>query len=73
MAYLGVTRRKITRDALATLFWPEADQKTGRADLRRTLYNLKKMVGDTLLAVSTDFIGIRPEASHGSMSPFLKR
>jgi DNA-binding SARP family transcriptional activator/pimeloyl-ACP methyl ester carboxylesterase len=62
LAYLGVTRRKVTRDALATLFWPEADQKTGRADLRRTIYNLKKIVGDALLAVSTDFIGIRSEA-----------
>ena len=60
-AYLAVTQRSYTRDALAALFWPESDQQTSRADLRRTLYNLKKAVGEDVLSVSSDQIGIKPE------------
>ncbi len=37
LAYLAVTRQPQTRDALATLFWPELDQTHARAALRRTL------------------------------------
>lgn len=62
LAYLCVTRRTVTRDALATLFWPEADQKTGRANLRRTIYNLKNIVSNDLLEISTESISIRSES-----------
>ena len=37
LAYLAVTRQAHTRDALATLLWPELDQTRARAALRRTL------------------------------------
>jgi DNA-binding SARP family transcriptional activator len=36
-AYLAVTRRGHTRDALAGLLWPEYNQGRARAALRRTL------------------------------------
>jgi predicted ATPase/DNA-binding SARP family transcriptional activator len=41
-AYLAVTRRGHTRDALAGLLWPEYNQTRARAALRRTLSSLGK-------------------------------
>ena len=41
-AYLAVTRRSHTRDALAGLLWPEYNQGRARAALRRTLSALGK-------------------------------
>ena len=41
-AYLAVTRRGHTRDALAGLLWPEYSQGRARAALRRTLSSLGK-------------------------------
>ena len=41
-AYLAVTRRGHTRDALAGLLWPEYNQGRARAALRRTLSSLGK-------------------------------
>src|SRR5215217_8489492 len=42
VAYLAVTRRRHTRDALAGLLWPEYNQTRARAALRRTLSSLGK-------------------------------
>lgn len=40
LVYLAVSGRPHSRDALATLLWPESDQREGRARLRRTLHRL---------------------------------
>jgi DNA-binding SARP family transcriptional activator len=40
LAYLAVTQRRHTRDALAGLLWPEYGQSRARAALRRTLSSL---------------------------------
>ena len=37
LAYLAVTGRSHSRDSLATLLWPELDQSTARARLRRAM------------------------------------
>jgi predicted ATPase/DNA-binding SARP family transcriptional activator len=37
LAYLALTRESQRREALAALFWPEAETSEGRAALRRTL------------------------------------
>jgi predicted ATPase/DNA-binding SARP family transcriptional activator len=42
VAYLAVTQRGHTRDALAGLLWPEYNQTRARAALRRTLSSLGK-------------------------------
>jgi predicted ATPase/DNA-binding SARP family transcriptional activator len=44
LVYLAVTRQPHRRDALATLFWPEKDQRSARANLRRTLYELTQQL-----------------------------
>lgn len=36
LVYLTFTRQPHTRDALATLLWPEKDQTAARGSLRRT-------------------------------------
>lgn len=42
LAYLALNKSGFSRDSLATLFYPESDQVTGRAALRRTLSSLRK-------------------------------
>ena len=41
LAYLAVTGRSHSRDALATLLWPEYDQSSARAGLRVALAALR--------------------------------
>ncbi|MEZ4735092.1 MAG: BTAD domain-containing putative transcriptional regulator [Caldilineaceae bacterium] len=66
LVYLAVTRQPHSRDALATLFWPEKNQTGARANLRRTLYDLSQLLGqslnDQLLAVEAETVSLRPAA-----------
>jgi ABC-type oligopeptide transport system substrate-binding subunit/DNA-binding SARP family transcriptional activator len=62
LTYLLVTQRTHSRDALATLFWPEHDQSGARAGLRRCLSSLKKAVGAGWLEVDRESIGPNPNA-----------
>ena len=43
--YLAMTAQKVSRETLATLFWPEMDQTNARADLRRILHMLHHTLG----------------------------
>ncbi|HZD56597.1 MAG TPA: AAA family ATPase [Anaerolineales bacterium] len=56
LAYLAVTGETHTRDALATLLWPDLDQSRSRAALRRTLSTLKHAVGEAYLDIEREFI-----------------
>jgi len=49
LAYLAVTRQAHHRDALALLFWPEADQSSALANLRRELSRLKEDLGGEVI------------------------
>jgi len=62
LAYLAVSRQTQSRDALATLLWPESDQSGARANLRRTLYRLNQGAATDLLDVTAESIGIQPQA-----------
>lgn len=62
LAYLAVTKREFSRDALATLFWPEGDQSSARASLRRTLYSLNKTLGEGVLASGQETVGLSSQA-----------
>ena len=48
LAHLAVSDQSHSRDALATLLWPENDQSSARAELRRTLSVLNRALGDCL-------------------------
>lgn len=49
LAYLAETGQSHSRDALATLLWPNSDQSRARAALRRVLSDLNKELGETWL------------------------
>jgi DNA-binding SARP family transcriptional activator len=48
LAYLVVTKGEYSRDDLATLLWPESDQSSARASLRRTLYLINRTIGKVI-------------------------
>jgi DNA-binding SARP family transcriptional activator len=62
LAYLAVTGRCHSRDSIATLLWPELDQSTARARLRRALVALREALGDGWLDADRDTIGLNPDA-----------
>jgi predicted ATPase/DNA-binding SARP family transcriptional activator len=62
LAYLAVTGVVQSRDSLAALLWPDSDQSSARAALRRTLSVLRKAVGADKLDVSRESIGISAAA-----------
>ena len=60
LIYLVVTGQAHSREALATLLWPEYDASQGKANLRRELSVLLRTVGKEALLVSRAEIGINP-------------
>jgi predicted ATPase/DNA-binding SARP family transcriptional activator len=61
--YLAVTRQPHSRDTLATLFWPEQDQREARASLRRTLHRLTSGIGDDVIFTNADTVACAHEAA----------
>lgn len=61
LAYLAVTGVPHTRDTLAALFWPEADQERARGALRFALAHLKAILGDGWLNTTRSQIGLRTQ------------
>ncbi len=62
LAYLVVTRQPHNRDVLAALFWPEQDQSSARANLRRDLSTLRQILGDGVLFTEQALISFNPDA-----------
>jgi hypothetical protein len=58
LAYLAVTATPHTCDALATLFWPKADQERARGALRYTLTQLRSAIGEEWLHTSREQIAL---------------
>ena len=50
-----------SRDSLATLLWPENDQSSARAELRRTLSVLKRTLGDGWLVADRETARLKTE------------
>ena len=61
-AYLAVTRRGHTRDALAGLLWPEYGQGRARAALRRTLSSLGNARGEGWLLADRESVDLAHDA-----------
>jgi DNA-binding SARP family transcriptional activator/pimeloyl-ACP methyl ester carboxylesterase len=60
LAYLVVKKEEHSRDELATLLWPESDQSSARASLRRTLYLINRTLGEGILTTGADTIRLDP-------------
>ena len=60
LTYLVVTGQTHSREALATLLWPEYDTVQGKANLRRELSVLLGTIGKAALVVSRTEIGVNP-------------
>lgn len=60
LLYLAVTQQRHTRDALAAMFWPEADQSRARASLRSALWALNSTVLEEWLLVDQETVALRP-------------
>ncbi len=58
LAYLAVTQRAHSRDALATLLWAEQDAGRARNSLRRALIDLNRAVGKDRLTIEIDRLGL---------------
>lgn len=58
IAYLAVTTETHSRDALATLLWPNYDQRRARAALRRVLVTLNKALTENWLEVDRETISL---------------
>jgi predicted ATPase/DNA-binding SARP family transcriptional activator len=62
IAYLAMTGRSHTREALITLLWPELEPSRGRAGLRRDLSVIRKALDGQWLAVEGETVGTDPAA-----------
>jgi DNA-binding SARP family transcriptional activator len=62
LAYLAVTGTPHSRDALATLLWPERSQSRARAYLRRALSVLNRILGEGPLAIDRKTASLDPGA-----------
>ena len=60
LIYLAVTAVPHTRDSLATLLWPESDQRRARRALRNRLSELKQAVGGSWIDAGRETIGLQP-------------
>ena len=50
LTYVVEARAPVSRDAVATLLWPEADETTARSRLRRLLHRMHQHLGVSIVA-----------------------
>ncbi len=58
LTYLAVTQKAHSRETLAALLWPDHDQQQGRADLSRTLSNLRTALGADYILADRDQVAL---------------
>ncbi len=63
IAYLALTQESHSRDALATLLWPEYSQSKARAALRRTLSTLNRALKGEWLEIERDGVALKRDSN----------
>lgn len=61
LGYLAVTGQPHTRDALAALLWPEAEQGRARANLRTALWTLESALAMACFETDRETVALRRE------------
>lgn len=64
LVYLAVNGQRCRREALAGLFWPDYEQSKAYAYLRRTLWEIKEMLGEGWLEVDRETVGLAGDANY---------
>ncbi len=63
LTYLAVNApTPVTRDAIVDLLWERVEPSQGKGSLRQELRSFKRNLGDALLDVSDNHIGLRADA-----------
>jgi len=62
LAYLAVSGQIHQRDSLAALLWPEYDQSSARAELRRMLSALNRVLGAGWLVADREVAALQADA-----------
>ncbi|PWH15910.1 MAG: hypothetical protein DDG60_04810 [Anaerolineae bacterium] len=62
LIYLAVNGMDYTREALATLLWPDQDTHHVLAYLRRTLWEINQTFGPGWIRAERDLVGLSPDA-----------
>lgn len=65
LAYLAMTGQAHSRDALATLLWPEHGQKAARTNLRQNFAQLRDRLGQAAFVADREQIARNPDAPLG--------
>jgi predicted ATPase len=60
LAFLMVSGEPQSRDTVATFLWPESDQRSARAALRRTLSTLRRALHKDMLDFGREVIALKP-------------
>src|SRR5215208_210610 len=60
LVYLAVERR-VSREVLTTIFWPESDAENARHALRQSLYHLRKALGADWVDARAHELAVRDE------------
>src|SRR6266498_595723 len=62
LTYLAVNGSKQTRDSLSALLWPDYDQSKAFTNLRHTLWEIQKAIGEGWIIADRETIEIDPNA-----------
>ncbi|HEV2900599.1 MAG TPA: alpha/beta fold hydrolase [Pseudaminobacter sp.] len=63
LIFLAEAGGPVARETAATLLWPEADEGTARARLRRTLYKIRVAFRSEIVAASSTTLSLQPALS----------
>ena len=62
LAYLAVEGGRHTRDSLSALLWPDYDQSKAFANLRHTLWEVQKAIGEGWMLTERETVGLNADA-----------